>query len=139
MLTPAKAEEILGKRGNRWVNSPERYLGYFTYAKRLLKERGWCQGAYARDSRGRKLVSAKDRAASSFCAQGALERIVPEYREYAVCKKLLGYAMDVLPSGRTTISAVNDGAFGTSKPVAKAEVYAGYDIVILVLKELNGG
>lgn len=130
MLTPAKAEEILGKsKGGRWLRSPARYLGYFDEALALLRK-GWCQGAFARNFRGTKLESAKDRTARSYCAVGALERVTPEYRDHKVCKLLLAYAMGVLPNGRWTIAAVNDGP---NKQTAKAEVLAGYQNARTVL------
>jgi hypothetical protein len=135
VLAKDKARELLGRRGNRWLRSPERFLGYFSDARNLLVKKGWCQGAYARSRRGFKLQSGKDKSAASFCAEGALERATPEHKDFKLCKTLLSYALGVLPSGRWSIASINDDP--TLKPeVAQAQILAGYDNVIDVLEEL---
>lgn len=137
MLTPKQAEELLGRRAGRWVRSPVRFLGYFQFALKLLNERGWCQGAYARSRRGYRLSSGKDKHAAAFCAIGALERATPEHKDFKVCHAILGLALGITQARQereyTSIGIVNDNPDAT---VAKARILEGYGDSIAALQAL---
>jgi hypothetical protein len=134
MLTPKQAEEVLGRRGGRWVRSPARFLGYFQFALKLLTERGWCQGAYARSRRGYTLHSGKDKHAAAFCAIGAIERAAPEHKDFKVCNTILRLALGVQPTHGESISLINDDRLDVDG--AKAKIFGAYGESIAALKAL---
>jgi hypothetical protein len=114
MLTKERARDILVRRGNRWLHAPDVFLAYFEDGLRLLTKKGWTQGAYARSRWGHVLQSGKDKSAAKFCAQGALERVTPDFRDFKICRSLLSHALGVMPNGRWSIPVHQ------RRPVARA-------------------
>lgn len=72
-------------------------------ARRLLVEKGWCQGAYARNVFGKAALHWDERA-DSFCAKGAVYRVTG-LSDAGPAMKLLE---SCLPSGHDAIAPFND-------------------------------
>lgn len=130
-LNQARVEEVLGFRRGRWFHTPERYLEYFQAALKLLLK-GHCTGAYAKSKYGHALASGRDKHAKAWCAQGALERVTPEHKDFAVCKRLLERALECVARG-LSISKINDG------PGGKEAIAHGYRNVIGCLQAAREG
>ncbi len=114
MISTSEIEAILGKKkGGKWVKNPFVYLTMLRQADSLLTRDAWIQGAYALDSQGRELKTARTRQAVKFCMLGAAENVSHDYQQYFLLKLLLAAAGDISPA---ELSSFND-----SRPVTKVD------------------
>jgi hypothetical protein len=96
-------------------------------AKRLLVEKGWTQGAYARDTNGR-IVGCPAPDDACFCAYGAL--VAASIGEsFTLHSEAYGY-LDIVCGG--SVARFND-----AKDRTKEEVLAAFDKAIALAKEFG--
>lgn len=138
MAIENKIESILGRRQNgRWIRKPEVYMDYLRNAARLLMDRSkWTQQAFARDSRGKVMLTARipkhsQRKPVKFDMIGALEHVTPDFRDFFIAKLLLAAGAGV---PHEQLSRFND-----RQPADEAykQVVGAYAIILAALAELK--